>query len=145
MAKGKQNKSNSFGLDASGATAVEFALVAPVLIFLLLGIVAFGYYLGVAHGVQEAASHGARAAVAGLDPAERTRLARDAVASFVGGSLLLDPARLAVEAASTADDPDMFRVTLTYDLKATLISIAPKGVNAPQSVVRSTVIRRGGL
>ena len=138
-------KARSFPAGHGGATAVEFALVAPILLFLFLGIMVLGLYLGIAHGVQEAAGHAARAAIAGLDPAERTRLAQESVRSFVGGSLLLKQDLVTVDAAPAVEDPDKFRVTLSYDLRRTAVAVAPKILSLPDSVVRSTVIKRGGL
>ena len=59
-----------------GAAAVEFALVGPILVFLLIGIVVYGGWFLMAQSVQALASEGARAAVGGLDSAERESLAR---------------------------------------------------------------------
>jgi Flp pilus assembly protein TadG len=54
-----------------GAAAVEFALVVPVLLVLLFGIINFGQYLSVRQTATQAAAEGARAAavtVAGGNP-----------------------------------------------------------------------------
>ncbi len=45
-----------------GAAAVEFAFIAPLLIFLLLAIVGYGYMLSFRQAMSQAASEGARAA-----------------------------------------------------------------------------------
>ncbi len=45
-----------------GAAAVEFAFIAPILIFLLLAIVGYGYMLSFRQAMSQAASEGARAA-----------------------------------------------------------------------------------
>ena len=45
-----------------GAAAVEFAFIAPILIFLLLAIVGYGYMLSFRQALSQAASEGARAA-----------------------------------------------------------------------------------
>lgn len=53
-----------------GASLVEFALLAPFLILLLLGIIEFGYFLGEFNDVRHGAREGARlAAVNGGDDA----------------------------------------------------------------------------
>ena len=49
-------------LDDDGAAAVEFAFIAPILIFLLLAIVGYGYMLSFRQAMSQAASEGARAA-----------------------------------------------------------------------------------
>jgi Flp pilus assembly protein TadG len=48
-----------------GASAVEFALVLPILAALLLGIIQFGWYFFVANNASSAAREGARRVVVG--------------------------------------------------------------------------------
>ncbi|WP_458682010.1 TadE/TadG family type IV pilus assembly protein [Prescottella equi] len=57
-----------FGSD-SGAAAVEFALVVPILITLVLGIVEFGRVYNVQNAVSAAAREGARTMAIKKDPA----------------------------------------------------------------------------
>ena len=59
----------------SGAVAVEFVLLSPMLLALLFGIVWVGYFMAVSQSVQALAAGAARASVAGLDTAERRTLA----------------------------------------------------------------------
>jgi Flp pilus assembly protein TadG len=131
--------------DEEGAVAIEFAFVCPVLIFLLMGIAVIGSYLGVAHGLQEAAGHAARASVAGMSTSERAALARRSVEESVAGSLLLRADATTVEAAPDAGDPDRFRVTVRYDLRRTLAAAVPRVLRMPDILERTAVIRRGGL
>ena len=58
-----------------GSSAVEFALVAPVLFLLFAGIAVFGICLGAAHNLRQIAAEAARASVAGVTDAERANLA----------------------------------------------------------------------
>jgi Flp pilus assembly protein TadG len=67
------------GAEREGAAAVEFALVGPVFFLLLVGMIVYGAWFWMAHSVQSAVSEGARAAIAGLDAAEREQLAREVV------------------------------------------------------------------
>lgn len=99
----------------SGSTAVEFAVVSPVLFLVILGILAFGYVIGIQHGVQQLASEAARASVSGLSNAERAQIARAFIDQNVEAYPLLRPARLTVEAAPGASAAS-FAVSLTYDL-----------------------------
>ncbi|WP_164767076.1 TadE/TadG family type IV pilus assembly protein, partial [Mesorhizobium sp. M7A.F.Ca.CA.004.04.1.1] len=62
-----------------GTSAVEFALLSPIFILLLLGMVAYGIYFGAANSIQQIAADAARTAIAGLNQTERQTL----VASFV--------------------------------------------------------------
>ncbi|MEX2659755.1 MAG: TadE family protein [Acidimicrobiales bacterium] len=49
--------------DERGAAMVEFALVVPLFVFLLLGLIAFGLILALKQSVTQSAEEGARAAV----------------------------------------------------------------------------------
>ena len=69
--------------DRRGVAAIEFAIVAPLLIMMMFGMVMYGSWFWMAHSVQAMASEGARAAIAGLDPTEREQLAR----TFVGAQV----------------------------------------------------------
>ena len=51
------------GADERGAAIVEFALVIPLFIFLLLGLIAFGLILALKQSVTQSAEEGARDAV----------------------------------------------------------------------------------
>lgn len=128
-----------------GAAAVEFGLVAPFLVAILLGIMAFGSFLGYAHSLQTAASEAARAAIAGLDPGERVVIATATAQRSIAVSPLLRASAVTVDAGPDANDPDLFTVTLRYDLNATLLSLVPRLLPLPQSLSRSASIRRGGL
>lgn len=63
-----------------GAAIVEMALVLPLLLALLIGILVYGQYFMLAHNVQQAANDGARASIIGLDAADRRAVAGRAVA-----------------------------------------------------------------
>jgi hypothetical protein len=54
--------SGSGGGSERGASLVEFALLAPFLILLLLGIIEFGYFMGEFNDVRHGAREGARLA-----------------------------------------------------------------------------------
>ena len=72
-----------------GAALVEMALVLPLLLALLMGVLVYGQYFMLAHNVQQAANDGARASIVGLDAADRSAVANRAVArslQAVGGT-----------------------------------------------------------
>lgn len=72
-----------------GAAIVEMALVLPLLLALLMGVLVYGQYFMFAHSVQQAANDGARAAIIGLDAADRSAVASRAVArslQAIGGT-----------------------------------------------------------
>lgn len=70
---------------ARGVAMVEFALVAPLMLLILFGIIAYGGYFWRAHALQQLANDAARGAIAGLTPTERASLARDSVADEIQG------------------------------------------------------------
>jgi len=63
-----------------GAAAVEFALIMPVLLTLVFGIIAYAYMFSFRQTLSQAASEGARAAVGASTAAQSTAAATTAVA-----------------------------------------------------------------
>ena len=55
--------------DQRGAAAVEFALVAPLLIMLVMGVISYGYMLSFRQALSQGAAEGARAAAVSPYPA----------------------------------------------------------------------------
>ncbi len=101
----------------TGAVALEFALVLTVVLTLLLGIVSFGLQFGTRILAVQAASEGARAAVAGLSDAQRTSLATAAVTAILdsyGGIARARTVTVAVAGSPTST----VRVTVQLDLSA---------------------------
>lgn len=130
---------------ADGASAVEFALVCPIFLVMLFGIICFGAYLSVVHGVQQIAAEAARAAVAGLTDAERAALAQGNIDVNAKYYPLISPARLRLDAAATDAATSVFAVTVRYDASDMFIFNLPEFVPAPpRLVVRSAAIQRGG-
>jgi Flp pilus assembly protein TadG len=128
-----------------GASAVEFAIVFPLLLTMLFGIIVFGSYLAVVHGVQQLAAEAARAAIAGLTNAERTALAQANITTNAPGYVLISPSRLTVARASTDAAGAVFTVELRYDASDMFIFNLPSFVPAPSpTIVRAAVIQRGG-
>jgi Flp pilus assembly protein TadG len=96
-------------MSARGAAAVEFALVAPFLLLLVLGCIEWGAYFFtenvVVNSAREAARAGSIAPIALVD--ERARAALSA--TLAAGAL--DPARASTTVGVTADS---VVVTVTY-------------------------------
>ncbi|MBO9695553.1 MAG: pilus assembly protein [Sphingopyxis sp.] len=72
--------------DERGAAIVEMALVLPLLLALLMGVLVYGQYFLLAHNVQQAANDGARASIVGLDAADRRAVAMRAVGRSLQGT-----------------------------------------------------------
>jgi len=135
----------AFIKDRTAASAVEFAIVMPVFLIVLFGIIAYGSYLAMVHGLQQLTAEAARASIGGLSDGERLSLATNDIDSNVGTYPLLTPDRLTVVSAATDANTGTFTVTVKYDASNMFIFNMPQFVPAPNPVVvRSASIQRGG-
>lgn len=73
--------------DQQGAAAVEFALVVPILLMLLFGIMDFGYLINRSSMVTNAARDGAREASLGASVDEVRAVSMGSVTGFPGVSV----------------------------------------------------------
>jgi Flp pilus assembly protein TadG len=128
---------------ARGASAVEFAMLLPLFLVLVFGIVVFGSYLTMVHGVQQLAAEAARCSVAGLSEAERVSLAESYITANAGSYPLLQPAHLSVSAATSGSD--VFVVTVNYDASGNFLLALPFVPSPPTTIVRSAAIPFGGF
>ncbi len=129
----------------SGASAVEFAMILPSFLLIVFGIVMFGSYLAVVHGVQQLAAEAARSSVAGLSETERNALANAYVTGNVNSYPLMTASRVTVNAATSPSDTNVFVVSVNYDASNMFIYSLPSFVPAPPStIVRAAAIPRGG-
>lgn len=134
-----------FYKDTSATSAVEFALVAPVLLLMIFGIIAYGYIFGIYHGLQQIASEAARASVSGLNDAEREAIARGFVTANAASYAFIDPAKLKVTTAQSGPPQQTFEVAVSYDMSDTVFqSVAALVALPPPVVERRAVIQRGG-
>lgn len=86
----------------SGASLLEFALIAPLLVMLLMGIIDFGWILSQQQDVRHGAREAARlAAVDAGDVAAMTVLACDAMQVSSGATITFDPGTGLVGATGT--------------------------------------------
>lgn len=132
--------------DDRGTSAVEFAILTPVFLLLLTGMLAYGIYFGAAHSLQQLAADAARTAIAGLDETERDAL----VTRFLDANAevydLIERDRLTVTIGDKPDDPDQYRVTLVYDASELPIWNLYLPLPLPsQQIAYSSTIRRGGI
>lgn len=135
----------SFRRSRDAASAVEFAIVVPLFVMLVFGIVVYGSWLGMMHSVQQLAAEAARTSIGGLTEAERASLARAYITGNADSYPLLTPTKLTVVAQTSSSDANVFTVTVTYDATGSLISTLPSFVPAPSPhISRSAAIPRGG-
>ena len=131
--------------ERKGAAAVEFAIVAPVFILLLLTLVAYGIYLSAAQSVQQIAADAARASLAGLSEVERTELARDFIHRSTLDYYMLDPKRLTIILVEDHQNAEQFTVKLEYDGSNLPIWGLYAFAMPDKKIVRFSTIRVGGI
>lgn len=127
----------------SGAAAVEFAFVLPVLLVMLLGVICYGGYFWMAHDVQQLANDAARAAIAGLDAQERASIASDTVTRNLTrqDGLVAPRTKVTVQEANEA-----FSVTVSYDASGSpfwsMIDLLPM---PSDTINRTATVSLGGF
>ena len=128
-----------------GNSAVEFALVFPIFLTVVFGVLCFGSYLAVVHGVQQIAAEAARASISGLSDTERKSLAQDNIGRNVPSYPLIEAGRLTLASAGTTSDGSTFEIRVQYDASGMFVFGLPAFVPMPSStIVRSAAIQRGG-
>jgi Flp pilus assembly protein TadG len=130
--------------ETKAVAAVEFALVSPVILLMLLGMICFGLYFVYLHELQELSSSAARASVAGLNEAERDTLAKQYITDAVTNSTLLNAMDLSVSTSTSGMPATYYAVTLAYDLKDTPIPLLSKFVSLQlPNISRTATIQFG--
>ncbi|QEE42766.1 pilus assembly protein [Methylobacterium sp. WL64] len=130
----------------SGSSAVEFALVAPLLLMLFAGITAFGICLGAIHNLRQIAAEAARASIAGVTDVERATLAQTMVNRSLSGGAMFRPETIKVLVGPDPSDATLYTVTVTLDANALGINVFSKLIPMLPSVLRSSIsVRKGGL
>lgn len=125
-----------------GSAAIEFALVGPLMVLMLVGMLVYGGWLWLAQSVQTLATESARAAVGGLDAAERIRLAQAFVATEAEDGVGLPRDHLVVTVDS---DEQAIRVQIAFDASDHWVMSMSGLLPPPPTVIRRTaVVRTGG-
>lgn len=99
-----------------GQALVEFAIVLPILLMLVMGIIQFGMMLNSYLAIENASREGARAGIVGSTDAEIESL-------IIASSPSLDPADLTVTltpSEANRSSGDTLTVTVTYNYKFTI-------------------------
>jgi len=105
----------AFSRDRKGASAVEFALIAPFLLLLVAAILAYGSIFATSLSLQQMAAETARATIGGLSDAERQSLAQAKLNDISGRFPMLDTDKVTF----SFDDGGagkVNRLTFTYDM-----------------------------
>ncbi|MEH3039844.1 MAG: TadE/TadG family type IV pilus assembly protein [Sphingomonas paucimobilis] len=124
--------------DGHGAAIIELALAMPVLMMFLFGILSGGSWLAMSHVVQESANEGARAALAGITPAERASLGSGAALQTLSRSYGIRSSDVTVR---IDDDGRVLTIRVAYDgsanplLKLPILPAATTMIQRQASVV----------
>ncbi|MBO9124374.1 MULTISPECIES: TadE/TadG family type IV pilus assembly protein [unclassified Rhizobium] len=131
--------------DRQGAAAIEFAIVAPVFLLVLLTLIAYGIYLSAAHALQQLTADAARTAVAGLSEQERAQLVNNYIALSTLNDPLIDRKKLQVTVATDPTNANQFTVTTEYDASALPIWNLYTFPLPDTKIRRFATIRMGGI
>jgi Flp pilus assembly protein TadG len=129
--------------DRRGASAVEFALIAPFLLLLVGAILAYGSIFATSLSVQQIAAETARATIGGLSDGERKTLADAKLASIASKYPMLDPARMTF--VFNQDDGDQLsRLTFSYDMSSHPAYVLDNLLPLPESPLSYSMIITDG-
>ena len=132
-----------FREDTRGVAAVEFALIAPMMMLFMFGMIAFAIYFGAAHSVQQLTADAARSAIAGLDATEREDIVNDYITANISSYSLLNPEHVTHDLEET---PTQIVVAIRYDARDLPIWNLFPGIPMPDpTITRTTTIRIGGI
>ncbi|CAN5431837.1 pilus assembly protein [soil metagenome] len=123
-----------------GSAAIEFALIAPVFLLMICGMVVYGSWFSLAQSVQSLATEAARASIGGLDIAERRSLATayvEAHKSLAG----LDAAHV-VEQIDVTDSET--RVAVLFDTTDHPVRAMSQLIPSPPAVIERTAVVLSG-
>ena len=136
------NQLRSLRADARGATAVEFALVVPLIVLLFVGMAFFALVLSMYSALQQISAEAARAALPGLTPAQQSQLATQYVNNTISSYGFLNPNDLTV---TTTSGSTTFQVTLAYTPTGSYFPSFGKYLPAaPALITRSATIQLSG-
>ncbi|GAA4802570.1 hypothetical protein GCM10025786_01380 [Nocardioides caeni] len=143
--------------DVRGAAAVEFALIMPILLILVFGIISYGYMLSFRQAISQGAAEGARAAAVSQDPGSQESDAIDALNEALDsygvtcagpdGPLRRNDATVGtcgVEVGACDNDAsaDCAEVSVNYDYDANpLLPVPLVGIALPDNLSYTAVAR----
>ena len=129
------------GRNRDGAIAVEFALIAPILLLMVIGMIVYGGWFWLAHSVQSLAYESARASLGGLDADERRQLALEFIDTQ--GQKMGVP--IDASSVQVLSDNNVVTVTIGYNISNhPIMTLRNLTVPPPQIIRREAVVRLGG-
>jgi Flp pilus assembly protein TadG len=132
------------GRSESGVAAVEFAIVAPVLLMMIFAVIVYSIYFSAFLGVRQAAAEGARAAMAGMSTTERSSLAVARATAVMSGYSGLTGVSVAPTITATQQATGLLKVSVSYDISSSPIMRYGQLLPLPSSIIKSDVIVANG-
>lgn len=128
-----------------GTAAIEFAIISPIFILVIMTLIAYGIYLSAAHSVQQITADAARTAIAGVTETEREQLVSTFISKSTINNAFLDPTKFTVTVKPDPSNSNQFTVSVAYDATNlpiwNLYSYALPG----KTITRFATIRMGGI
>jgi len=121
-----------------GLAALEFAVLAPVLLMLAFSVIVYSIYFTTLYGVRQASSEGARAALAGLSSAERSTLAQERAQEVAESFRAIVGGNNAFVVETQSEGSEVFKVTVSYDMSGSPIMNYAGFIPLPSSTVEAT-------
>lgn len=119
-------------------------MLAPILLMLVFGIVVYSIYFSAYLGVRQAASEGARAAMAGLDSTERTQFATARAQQVITNYGAIFTSGEAPQITAQPIATGVFEVRVAYDMGThPIIRFAPFIPLPKPEIVSAVVVTNG--
>jgi Flp pilus assembly protein TadG len=134
-----------FGNCDRGTAALEFAIISPIFILVLMTLIAYGIYLSAAHSVQQIAANAARTAVAGVTQAERVQLVNTYITTSTLNDPILQRSNFTVTVSADPANVNQFVVSLAYNAQNLPIWNLYSFAMPSQTITRTATIRMGGI
>lgn len=129
-----------------GAAAIEFAILTPVFLLMLMGMLAYGIYFGASLSLQQLAADAARTSISGVNDNERRRLVENFLDKNADAYVLLNLASVDHSFELARRDANQFAVTLSYDAQALPIWNLYLPLPLPsKTITHQATIRNGGI
>jgi Flp pilus assembly protein TadG len=136
---------SSYPIGESGASAVEFALVLPLFVLMIFGLICYATIENMYIGTQQLVSEAARASVAGMSDTERSNIVTSFISNNIGSYAFLDPKKISVTSATISANPSTYQVNITYDMSGSFVYQFSNILPLPSPTIqRKAVVLNGG-
>lgn len=129
----------------NGTAALEFAIISPIFLLVIMTLIAYGIYLSAAHSVQQITADAARTAIAGVTETEREQLVANYITQSTINDAFLDRSKFTITVQADPTNSNQFTVSVAYDATNlpiwNLYSYALPG----KTITRYATIRMGGI